>query len=166
MHFLSEQWSCSCSTANVTCFYSQTINNQNMKKQTSNESQVKRAHTRKIGDCESDAANYIFFCFDCRGSASMQPCVCHVCLCEFSLSPSLLQEDSTEPWYRRTQWGGSSAWLASHSRNGKRDFLPEGQRVCVRDILFQLGTQSPLCHQGQWCNIMLLDNTALSLHSF
>lgn len=103
--------------------------------------------------------------------AALCASVCVVCALEEmdSLSLSLcLQKDHTEPWYRRTQWGGSSAWLTRHSRNRKRDYLPEGLfgcvcmcvltwvcecmhvcvHVCVYDIAFQLGTHSSLCHQG------------------
>lgn len=137
-----------------------------------------QTHTQKMADYESAAAAVVkSFCLYWRASGSMRPFV-HLCvLCvpwrRWTDSPSLslslcLQKDHTEPWYRRTQWGGSSAWLTRHSRNRKRDYLPEGLfgcvcmcvltwvcecmhvcvHVCVYDIAFQLGTHSSLCHQG------------------
>lgn len=64
-------------------------------------------------------------------------CVCAVCALEEMDRLSLcLQEVHAELWYRRTQWGGSSAWLTRHSRNRKRDYLPEGLFGCVRMCVF------------------------------
>lgn len=130
-------------------------------------------HIQKITNskirCRSLCKISLFVLQGIRLRTAMRVPVCHACLCGDRVAPSLslcLQEERTEPWYRRTQWGGSSAWLARHSWNRKRDYLPEGLYdcvcsrecvclcICVCDILFLLGTHSPLCHQGQWCIII------------